>query len=174
MGNKPSIVVRDMMPDDCTAISDAFAAQGWVKPPALYRRYLDECQAGVRTALVAERAGQFAGYVTIRWESDYPPFREAGVPEIVDLNVLIAYQRQGIGAALMDEAERRIAGISATAGIGVGLTADYGPAQVMYGRRGYEPDGCGLHRAGGPVRRGDQIVVDDAVTLYLVKRFSAQ
>jgi len=170
MMDRPQIAIRDMTHDDCATISRSFAAQSWTKPPALFRLYLTECDAGLRAAQVAECAGQFAGYVTIVWKSEYAPFRDAGVPEIVDLNVLQVYQRKGIATALMEVAERRIAGVSDVAGIGVGVTADYGPAQVMYCRRGYAPNGRGLHRAGEPVERGEQITVDDTVTLYLVKR----
>ena len=163
------IVIRDMMEVDCPVISAAFAAQGWQKPAVLYLRYLDEQRAGQRSVLLAEWDGRFAGYLTILWQSSYPPFRDAGIPEIADFNVLRVYQRRGIGTALMDAAEARIAGVSEMAGIAVGLTADYGPAQALYVRRGYVPDGRGLFRAGEWVERGDWIVVDDEVTLHLTK-----
>ena len=108
--------------------------------------------------------------MTVVWESDYPPFRDAGIPEIVDFNVLIKHQRLGIGTALLDEAERRIAVRSPVAGIGVGLTADYGAAQVLYVRRGYIPDGRGMTQAGRAIRNGEQITVDDDLAIYFTKR----
>ena len=170
MKSPGEIVIRDMVETDCPTVSAAFAAQGWEKPAALYLRYLDEQRAGRRAVLLAEWEGRFAGYLTILWQSSYPPFRDAGVPEIADFNVLRVYQRRGIGTALMDAAEEHIAGVSEIAGIAVGLTADYGPAQALYVRRGYVPDGRGLFRAGEWVERGDQIVLDDDVTLHLTKR----
>jgi ribosomal protein S18 acetylase RimI-like enzyme len=88
----------------------------------------------------------------------------------VDFNVLIKRQRRGIGTALMDEAERRIAARSAVAGIGVGLTADYGAAQVLYCKRGYVPDGCGAIQRGQAIRYGEQILVDDDLVIYLTRR----
>jgi 8-oxo-dGTP pyrophosphatase MutT (NUDIX family) len=132
--------------------------------------YLREQEAGTRDVLVAEVAGHFAGYVTIVWESDYLPFRADGIPEIVDLNVLIRYRRQGIAAALLDKAERRIGKRAPIAGIGVGMTADYGAAQILYVKRGYRPDGRGLAVHGISSQHGDQVTVDDALTLYLTKR----
>jgi hypothetical protein len=70
----------------------------------------------------------------------------------------------------MDEAEGRIAQRSPKAGIGVGLTADYGPAHILYIKRGYIPDGRSLTKDGRPLGYGEQISVDDRLTLYFTKR----
>ena len=166
---RDTVVVRMMRADDAGPVAAAFAAQGWHKPVEQYTRYLEESAQAQRVVLLAERAGEFAGYVTVVWESDYPPFREAGIPEIVDFNVLIKHQRLGVGTALLDEAERCIAERSHVAGIGVGLTADYGAAQVLYVKRGYIPDGRGMMRAGRAIRHGERIMVDDDLALYFTK-----
>lgn len=79
--------IRALREDDCVVISEAFAAQGWQKPTTQYRRYCQECEAGKRTALVAEATGVFAGYITILWQSDYPDFQAQNIPEIADFNV---------------------------------------------------------------------------------------
>ena len=39
----------------------------------------------------------------------YPSYAAAGIPEVRDFNVLAAFQRRGIGTALMDAAEERVA-----------------------------------------------------------------
>jgi len=93
-----------MTEPDCEPISEAFAAQGWNKPVAQYQRYMRESIAGTRAVLVAERDGEFAGYVNVLWASDYAPFRAEQIPEIADFNVLERFQRQGIGSALLDAA----------------------------------------------------------------------
>jgi len=159
--------------NDIRPIAAAFEELGWDKPAAQYQRYLKEQQAGLRVVLVAKADGVFAGYVTIVWASGYPPFLEAGVPEIVDFNVLPRFRRQGIGSWLLDEAERRIGERSALAGIGVGLTADYGAAQIMYVRRGYIPDGRGLFWGEKRCQYGDRVIVDDGLTLYFTKLLSS-
>ncbi len=123
---------------------------------------------GKRVILVAEYDGQFAGYITIVWESDYPPFREVSIPEIMDFNVLIKYQRRGIGTRLIDEAEKQIVVHSPIAGIGVALTPDYGAAQILYVKRGYIPDGRGVFQHGRYLKATDQVIVDNLV-LYLSK-----
>jgi len=112
---------------------------------------------------------EFAGYLTICWSSDYGPFRMENTPEIVDFNVLPKFRRQGIGTQLMDKAENEIAKASSIAGIGVGMTPDYGAAQRMYVLRGYIPDGRGLHYRGHHVKYGEEIIVDDNMALYLTK-----
>ncbi len=136
------ITLRELTASDCPRISRAFAEQGWTKPTSQYEGYLREQASGVRSVIVAVAGGQFAGYLTIVWLSEYPPFREKGIPEIVDFNVLLKYRRKGIGTRLMDAAEQMIRLRSPIAGIGVGLTADYGAAQVLYVKRGYVLGAC--------------------------------
>lgn len=164
------ITIRDMCAGDIEIMSQAFALQGWSKPISQFEQYLEACRQGMREVIVALCDGQFAGYVTIVWTSGYPPFREAGIPEVVDFNVLIAFQRRGIGTALMDEAERRIGQRSPFAGLGVCLHADYGPAQVLYARRGYVPDGRGVSWRGSLAPAGSAVTLDDDLVLHLVKR----
>ncbi|MGF9697988.1 GNAT family N-acetyltransferase [Paenibacillus sp. MABNR03] len=100
--------IRRLNENDPVIISHAFQEQGWEKPVEQYLRYLVEQHKGERVTLVAELDGAFAGYVNVLWNSHYPSFREQGIPEINDFNVLIKYQRQGIGSRLMDRAEELI------------------------------------------------------------------
>lgn len=164
-------IVRDLAAADAEPLAAAFAAIGWNKPVGLFRRYCDEAAAGRRRALVAvsTATGEVAGYVTVVWEPDYPPFRDARIPEIVDLNVLPHLQRRGIGSALLDAAETAIGERSPVAGIGVGLSADYGAAQRLYVVRGYVPDGRGIAYDDVPVAKGSTTRVDDALVLHFTK-----
>jgi GNAT superfamily N-acetyltransferase len=163
------VSIRLLAAGDIPAITAAFRALGWHKPAAQYERYLAEQRCGKRTVLVSWQRTAFAGYVTVVWHSGYAPFREAGIPEIVDLNVLPRLRRRGIGSRLLDEAERLIAERSALAGIGVGLYADYGAAQRLYVERGYVPDGRGLLYHGRHVAWGDTVDIDDGLILYFTK-----
>ncbi|OWR32374.1 GNAT family N-acetyltransferase [Saccharibacillus sp. O23] len=166
------IKIRRLNSDDPAIIEDAFREQGWHKPAELFERYLAEQEAGLRVTLVAEADGAFAGYGSVIWQPDYPPFREQSIPEISDLNVLIRFRKQGIASRLMDRAEQEIAERSSSAGIGVGLFADYGQAQIMYVKRGYVPDGRGLYMGDRQLQYGDNITVDDDLVLYLTKKLS--
>jgi GNAT superfamily N-acetyltransferase len=164
------LAIRLLEAPDIEPIAAAFAAIGWNKPASQYRRYLTEQQRGERVVLVALLHGSFAGYVTIAWQSGYPPFRAASIPEIVDFNVLPDRRRRGIGSRLLDAAEQRIAARSTEAGIGVGLDPDYGAAQRLYVKRGYVPDGRGLAWGDRHVRWGETVTVDDSLSLYFTKR----
>ncbi len=161
--------IREMVDTDPAMMAAAFAAQGWDKPFSQYLQYWQESLEGKRLILLAQVNGEFAGYLTIVWESDYPPFREAGIPEIVDFNVLIKFRRRKIGTALMDEAERRIALRSPVAGIGVGMHSDYGAAQVLYVKRGYIPDCWGIFQKDHHPQYGEQVRIDDDLALYMTK-----
>ena len=163
------LTIRPLAGRDVAPISAAFSAVGWNKPRSQYASYLSEQQRGARTVFVAFLGEDFAGYVTIVWTPSYLPFLAAGIPEIQDFNVLPRFRRRGIGTRLMDEAERKISESSGVAGIGVGMSPDYGVAQRLYVLRGYVPDGKGLTSNGSTVRPGDEITVNDGLVLCMTK-----
>ena len=165
-----NITLREIRNTDCHIISDAFQVQGWDKPVSQYKRYVGYQERGERDIIIAEWDGAFAGYLTIDWNSGYKPFQERKIPEIVDFNVLKKYQRLGIGTRLMDEAERRIKKVSESAGIGFGVTQDYGAAQVLYVNRNYIPDGNGLMENCESLNYGDVVTIDDDLAFYLIKK----
>ena len=161
--------IRSLTEQDPEVISAAFTEIDWNKSIAQYQRYLEEQKNGSRDVLVALVKGEFAGYATIKWQPDYAPFQEDGIPEVKDLNVLPAYRRRGIGTSLMDRAEERISERSSIAGIGVGMYADYGNAQRMYVLRGYVPDGRGLTYRSKVLKPMEHTVNDDDLVLYFTK-----
>jgi GNAT superfamily N-acetyltransferase len=98
------ISLRTIRRSDCSESTRQFAEQGWEKPESQFHAYCAFQESGAHDVLIAELDGAFTGYLTIQWESDYLPFREQKVPEVVDFNVLKKYQGRGIGTRLMDEA----------------------------------------------------------------------
>jgi len=166
---KIKLLIRLLESHDIPQIAKAFQQLGWDKPASQYERYLMEQVLEIRAIYVAFIEERFVGYLTICWTSNYEPFRTANIPEIVDFNVLPNFRRQAIGTQLMDRAESEIAKISSIAGIGVGMTPDYGAAQRLYGLRGYIPDGRGLWYQGHYLQHGEEITVDDNLALYLTK-----
>ena len=167
---KSSLEIRLLQSEDIQLISASFQAIGWNKPVTQYERYLSEQEDGMRIVLVAFNTGEFAGYLTINWKSNYPPFQQDNIPEIQDFNVLPKYRRQGIGTCLMNEAESIVFKQSSIVGIGVGLDSDYGAAQRLYILRGYVPDGRGITYRHKFVKYGEQVRVDDDLVLHLTKR----
>ncbi len=167
---KENLELREMRKTDCKEISESFQKQGWNKPISQYEQYLYLQKMGKRDIIIAELNQGFAGYLTIKWESDYKPFRINRIPEIADFNVLKKHQRLGIGTRLMDEAEKRIKRVSNIAGIGFGVYKDYGAAQILYINRGYKPDGNGLVKNSIPLKYGDVITIDDSIVFCLTKK----
>lgn len=136
--------IRKLTKEDIPMIVASFAALHWPKPSSTFEKYLQEQQAGIRIMWLAFDETQFAGYVTLTKESLYSPFKEANIPEIMDLNVLPPFRNRGIGSLLIKTAEQKAFEEGQTVGIGVGLYRDYGQAQKLYIARGYQPDGCGV------------------------------
>lgn len=165
-----NLIIRRLEQHDIQPIADAFALLGWNKLASQYERYLAEQNAGTRIVLVALVDDLFAGYVTIHWLPQTAAFRDSGIPEIQDFNVLPHYRRQGIGTRLLDVAEALAAERSDVVGIGVGLYSDYGAAQRLYVRRGYLPDGRGIYAHDRVVQYGETVVVDDDLVLNFTKR----
>lgn len=157
-------------------ISEAFNQIGWNKPLSLFEAYLKEQEIGARIVWVAHFKGEFAGYVTLKWQSQYPSFKAQNIPEIMDLNVLPAYRKMGIGSLLLDIAEKEAATKSDKIGIGVGLYAGedggYGSAQRLYVKRGYIPDGKGITYNYQPAIPGNSYPLDDDLVLWSTKKLN--
>jgi GNAT superfamily N-acetyltransferase len=170
MGSVHTIDIHPLAPTNITEIVEAFAIIGWTdRTVARYQRYLDAQTAGDRAMFVAAADGVFAGHASVLWRSKYVPFSDAGIPEISDLNVLPHMQRHHIATALMDEAEALIGTRGDIAGLGVGLYSDYGAAQHMYFKRGYQPDGRGVAYDFVTVDPGDTVRVDDDLNLMMTR-----
>ena len=135
--------IRNMIKSDIESLSHGFMNQGWPGREENLTRYFKEQESGEREVLVAEVEGAVAGYITILPDAKQGPF--AGMaPELSDFNVFEPFQNQGIGNLLLEEAEKRVRLISDKVTLGVGLHSGYGPAQRLYIKRGYIPDGTGV------------------------------
>ncbi len=163
--------IRQARPDEADWLQESFnSGMGWQKAPGYFAAVLDQQTRNQVELLLALMDVAYLGHCKIVWRSAYPGFHERGIPEIQDLNVRPEFRRRGIGSGLLDEAERRITRRSERAGIGFGLYADYGAAQRLYIKRGYVPDGRGVHYGGSPAQAGRSYCLNDDMILYLVKR----
>ncbi|EFM36054.1 acetyltransferase, GNAT family [Streptococcus sp. oral taxon 071 str. 73H25AP] len=136
-------LIRKMQTSDVKELSQGFINQGWPGREEILARYFLEQECREREVLVAEVGGSLAGYITILPCAKQGPFAEI-YPELSDFNVFEPFQNQGIGNLLMEEAEKRVKLISDKVTLGVGLHSGYGPAQRLYIKRGYIPDGTGI------------------------------
>ena len=140
---KRTCSIRKMQESDIKELSRGFISQGWPSREEILTRYFKEQESGEREVLVAEVEGALAGYISILPCAKQGPFAEI-YPELSDFNVFEPFQNQGIGNLLMEEAEKRVKLISDKVTLGVGLHSGYGPAQRLYIKRGYIPDGSGV------------------------------
>ena len=164
------ITLSPMREKDIPIIVDSFAKASWPKPASTFEQYFKEQNQNERCVWLAYLGHELAGYVTLTWKSSYEPFRILGIPEIMDLNVLPSFRKQGIGSLLIASAEEEAFKEHDTVGIGVGLYADYGQAIKIYVDRGYKPDGRGVTYNYQLVEPGHDACVDDDLILWFSKK----
>lgn len=170
MSKSPKISLEILTNDAVSQIVEAFKKSDWTtKPTSLFEQYLMEQNEGKQLVWLAYFDSSFAGYVTLKWHSDYQYFIENKIPEICDLNVLPQFIRKGIAAQLISQCEKEVFKKTKVIGIGVGLYADYGSAQIMYIKHGYVPDGKGITYNCQPVPAGNEVKLDDDLILWMTK-----
>jgi len=165
---KGNAVIRKMIESDIKHLSQGFINQDWPAREEILASYFWEQASGDREVLVAEIDGAVAGYVTILPSAKHGPFAEV-YPELSDFNVFEPFRNQGIGNQLLEEAEKRVKFVSSKVTLGVGLHLGYGPAQRLYIRRGYIPDGTGVWYRNKPLEMGASCQNDNDLVLYLSK-----
>lgn len=137
------------------------------RPEPDFVERLQSSGRGVVLGFVGDRP---AGYVVLNPAPGYSLFARLGIPELQDLNVLPGDRGRGLGAALVRACEDWARENGATQlGLAVGLDKSYGPAQRLYVRLGYMPDGFGVTYDRAPVNAGELRPVDDNLCLMMVK-----
>lgn len=165
-----SIELRIATVDDIPKLWDMAISMGAGKADGYFDHALEHQVEGTRIVLIAALEGADVGYCMLAWEPKYAFFRKMEIPEIQDLNVLSDFRRQGIGGFMIDHCEdlAREKGCEHM-GIGVGMDISYGPAQQLYVRRGYIPDGNGLTYDRKPIAKGAFHAIDDDISLMMIK-----
>lgn len=166
--NSKKLVIRSINSHDADDLAEGFLRQGWHKERELFCSYLDMQEKGERLVFVAESEGRAVGYTTLVSLAAAGPFR-GKYPEIVDFNVLIPFQKKGIGSRILDAAENAARQFGSTVTLGVGLHNGYGSAQRMYVKRGYIPDGSGVWYRDELLPQYAPCVNDDDLVLYFSK-----
>ncbi|MBI3258796.1 MAG: GNAT family N-acetyltransferase [Ignavibacteriae bacterium] len=132
------------------------------KAQEIWKTYCCEQQAGTHTVALLEEGDEILGYGSLLRRSECPYFASSNIPEVHALWIDESHRRQGLRKALVqwieslaiEEGYKQI-------GIGVGLYRDYGPAQKLYFRLGYIPEGSGITYKGQPTTPGQMYPLDD-------------
>ena len=141
--SKMNCTIRNMIKSDIESLSHGFMNQGWPGREEILARYFLEQESGGREVLVAEIDGAVAGYVTILPSAKHGPFAEV-YPELSDFNVFEHFSKSRDWESTARRSRKRVKFVSSKVTLGVGLHLGYGPAQRLYIRRGYIPDGTGV------------------------------
>ncbi|MDR2401980.1 MAG: GNAT family N-acetyltransferase, partial [Cytophagales bacterium] len=108
-------IVRNFIKSDIQVLVDAFAKANWPKSVAIFEKYLHEQRQSKRVVWIAHTNDEnVAGYVTLTRKSLYPFFANNNIPEIMDLDVLPQFRRNGIGTTLLETAEVEASNIENT------------------------------------------------------------
>ncbi len=133
--------------------------------------YFETCFTENCTILIGALDGNDVAIGLLNWKPRYSLYKKLEIPEIQDLNVVPSARRLGIASAMIKwcEGMARARGASMI-GIGVGLTRDYGPAQILYTKMGYIPDGYGVTYDRETVTPHVPYRMDDDLSLMMVKQ----
>jgi GNAT superfamily N-acetyltransferase len=136
-----------------------------------WTKYMEEQSQGIRISCVILHGNRMSGYGHLLLASPYPSFRNGNIPEINDVWIYEEDRNKGLGTLLIAHLERlaKERGFNQV-GIGVGLYRDYGSAQRLYFRLGYQPNGEGITYKTVPVVAGENYPVDDDLILWLTKQ----
>lgn len=172
LNQKMSGHVRLLEKDDIQALVNRFCFP-WSSVQATtekWTRYFEEYQKKIRTVYVIEKEAELIGYASLLHVSEYPAFKQAGIPEIHDVWIAKESRMKGYGKMLILHLEQsaRLENYEKI-GLGVGLYADYGAAQRLYTQLGYIPDGQGISCNYQPTIPGEVYPLDDALILWMTK-----
>lgn len=161
--------IRSMVPEDARIFYDTYLSYGWHPELSTYEEYYRDQEEGRRLVFIAEYEGSVAGICTLVLTPREGPWVGNGWPEIVDLTVFFHIHKRGIGSRLLDAAEQEAAKIADHVYLAVGVHSGYGPAQRIYVKRGYIPDGTGVWYQGKQLEQYAPCCNDDDLLLFLSK-----
>jgi len=170
--NPDEVQIRAMKLSDVEAVAKTFCFpwSNQVETNAKWTFYAAEHEQKIRTVYLIEKQNRLIGYGSLLRFSEYSHFRDAHIPEIHDVWIAEEFRHHGYGKLLILHLEKVAqAEKYKQIGLGVGLYRDYGPAQILYTKLGYVPDGHGVTYKDVPITPGGAYPVDDELILWLTK-----
>ena len=163
--------IRPLQETDIPILDTWFGREtDYRRHPDYWHKLIGLHAKGERTVVVAEKDGTAVGYCTLKYVSEYPPLRDAHIPEINDLAVIPPARKQGVARSIIEYLEQVARERGDTKiGICVGLYADYGQAQRLYAKMNYIPDGQGAFYDNAPCIPGETYRLDDDLIIGFTK-----
>ena len=160
------IEIREATREEIPLLYSLYASVG-KKDDGYYEQAFEENV----TILIGSDDGIDCAMCFLNFTPRYSYYKRLGIPEIQDLNVVATHRRKGIATAMIKWCEglARARGCDLI-GIAVGLFKDYGPAQILYVRLGYIPDGNGITYDREGVKPHGAYLVDDFLSLMMIKQ----
>lgn len=164
--------IRNLEKSDFPTLEKHFGSRSRFKNSAKkWEDYFRFQKGKIREVRVITYKDKVIGLGTLIFESKYSYFHKNRIFEINDLLIADPYQGHGLGKVLLTSLEDVARDHGAkTVGLGVGLYKDYGPAQRLYFKSGYIPDGNGISYEHRAVIPGNAYQVDDELILWFTKR----
>lgn len=162
--------VRELRAEDIPRIAATDGGAVWRGGAEKWGQRLADQVGGKRLVLVAVNAADILGYGAVLWVSGHAPFREAGIPEMMDVMVAERGRNHGVGTRIIHALEERTraAGYKKI-GVAVGHFSDYEAAQRLYVHLGYAAYGEDASSGGPSSPASEKGRVDDDLVLWLVK-----
>ncbi|MHB1937818.1 MAG: GNAT family N-acetyltransferase [Acidobacteriaceae bacterium] len=162
--------VRELRAEDIPRIVATDGGAAWRGGAEKWGQRLADQASGKRLVLIAASADDILGYGSVVWVSAHAPFREAGIPETIDVMVAEKGRNHGVGTRLIHALEGRTRAANyKKIGVAVGHFSDYEAAQRLYVHLGYVPYGEDASSEDTSEQTGDKSAVDDDLVLWLVK-----
>lgn len=163
--NPMSFEIRQASEEDIPSLYDLYGQMG-----KRDKGYFEACFDKECFILIASKANKDIGFGILNFNPKYNLYKKLEIPEIQDLNVIPDAREKGCATALLNAFETIAEDQGASRiGISVGLTKDFGPAQRLYIKHGYMPDGYGVSHDREGVEKGQKVAVDDDLALMMVK-----
>lgn len=159
------IEIHEATTDDIPALYALYDAMGKNDT-----NYFEDCFHKGFKILLASSDGQYVGFTILNFTPKYALYKRLDIPEIQDLNVIPDARQKGIATTIVNKCEEMAEAAGKTQiGISVPLNASYGPAQRLYIKLGYMPDGNGITYDREPVQGEQRYPADDDLCLMMLK-----
>lgn len=146
------------------------SSSGCKKPSMSWKDYLGDLQSENCMVQVVDVNDEIVGIGVVKLTSEFQLFHQNNIPQFDCVFIAEPFRNRGLGRGLVALIESLLVKKGyKQAGVGLGLTREYGVAQKLFVGMGYVPIIEGITFKNQPVTAGQYYTVDDDLVLWLVK-----